>query len=115
MSRARPKASGQVGDAAPIFAALGDATRLRLLLRLSSGEAASIARLSAKTPVSRQAIRKHLDVLSRAGLVQGSRRGREHLWQVRPGRINQARGFLDSISRQWDEALDRLKGFVEER
>jgi DNA-binding transcriptional ArsR family regulator len=113
MSRARTGAAGQVGAAAPIFAALGDETRLRLLVRLSSGRPESIARLSAKAPVSRQAVKKHLDVLSRAGLVQGNRRGREHLWQLRPQRLGEARGFLDRISRQWDEALDRLKGFVE--
>jgi DNA-binding transcriptional ArsR family regulator len=65
--------------------------------------------------VSRQAVKKHLDVLSRAGLVRGSRRGREHIWQLEPGRLADARLYLERISRQWDDALDRLKLFVEEQ
>lgn len=113
MSRADAIAAGQVRDAAPLFAALGDETRLRLLVRLSSRGPESIARLSARSPVTRQAIRKHLDVLSRAGLVRGSRRGREHIWQLETKRLADARLYLDRISRQWDDALDRLQQFVE--
>ena len=105
--------SAQVRDAAPLFAALGDETRLRLFVRLSAGGPESIARLSAKTPVSRQAVTKHLDVLSRAGLIRGSRRGRERIWEVEPKRLAEARLYLERISRLWDDALDRLKRFVE--
>ena len=103
----------QVRDAAPLFAALGDETRLKLLVRLSTSGPESISRLSAKTPVSRQAVTKHLDVLSRAGLIRGSRRGRERIWEVEPKRLVDARLYLDRISRQWDDALDRLRRFVE--
>jgi DNA-binding transcriptional ArsR family regulator len=105
--------AAQVRDAAPLFAALGDETRLRLLVRLSASGPESIAHLSAKSAVSRQAIKKHLDVLSRAGLVRGNRRGREHIWQIEPKRLSDARVYLDRISQQWDDALDRLKQFVE--
>ena len=103
----------QVRDAAPLFAALGDETRLKLLVRLSTSGPESISRLSAKTPVSRQAVTKHLDVLSRAGLIRGSRRGRERIWEVEPKRLADARLYLDRISRQWDDALGRLRRFVE--
>jgi DNA-binding transcriptional ArsR family regulator len=113
MSKASALAAAQVRDAAPLFAALGDETRLRLLVRLSSSGPGSIARLSAKSAVSRQAIKKHLDVLSKAGLVRGSRRGREHIWQMEPTRLADARVYLDQISRQWDDALQRLKQLVE--
>lgn len=113
MSPAKAIASARVRDAAPLFAALGDETRLQLLLRLSSGGPGSIARLSAKSQVSRQAITKHLEVLSEAGLVRGTRRGREHIWQLKPKRLADAREYLDRISRQWDDALDRLQSFVE--
>src|SRR5262245_24987202 len=112
MSPASPT-TGQVKDAAPLFAALGDETRLRLLVRLASSGPESISRLSERSPVSRQAVRKHLDVLSRAGLVRGSRRGREHIWQIEPARLADARAYLDRIGRQWDDALGRLKRFVE--
>jgi len=99
--------------AAPLFAALGDETRLSLVARLSSGGPGSITRLAAGSNVSRQAITKHLEVLSKAGLVTSRRRGRERIWQIETRRLAEARGYLDVISRQWDDALDRLKRFVE--
>ena len=103
----------RVRDAAPLFAALGDETRLRLLVRLSSGGPKSIARLSARTPVSRQAVSKHLAVLSRAGLIRGIRSGRERIYLVEPKRLADARLHLERISRLWDDALDRLRIHVE--
>jgi DNA-binding transcriptional ArsR family regulator len=115
MSQASPIAASQVRDAAPLFAALGDETRIRLLLRLSANGPESITRLTARSDVSRQAITKHLGVLSRAGLVRGDRRGRERIWQLEPRRLVDARAYLERISRQWDDALDRLKGFAEGR
>jgi DNA-binding transcriptional ArsR family regulator len=114
MSQASAIARRQLRDAAPLFAALGDETRLRLITRLSSGGPGSITHLSAKSAVSRQAITKHLRVLSEAGLVRSTRRGRERVWDLEPKRLADAHEYLDRISRQWDEALDRLKRFVEE-
>ena len=105
--------SARVRDAAPLFSALGDETRLRLLARLSSGGPGSIARLSARSQVSRQAITKHLEVLSEAGLVRSSRRGRERIWELEPKRLADAHAYLDRISREWDDALSRLRAFVE--
>lgn len=102
-----------VRASAPIFAALGDETRLRLVTRLSAGGPASIARLTTGSAVTRQAITKHLAVLAGAGLVRSRRRGRERLWELRPERLAHARASLDAISRQWDDALARLKAFVE--
>ena len=101
-------------DAAPLFAALGDETRLRLIIRLSSGGPGSITHLSAKSAVSRQAISKHLRVLSEAGLVRSTRRGRERVWDLEPKRLADAHEYLERISQQWDEALERLKRFVED-
>ncbi|MEP7326673.1 MAG: metalloregulator ArsR/SmtB family transcription factor [Gemmatimonadota bacterium] len=113
MSRASTVAAPQVRDAAPLFAALGDETRLRLIARLSAGGPGSITQLSEKSAVTRQAISKHLRVLSGAGLVGSTRRGRESVWELKPKRLSDAHEYLDRISRQWDDALDRLKGFVE--
>ena len=64
--------------------------------------------------VTRQAITKHLEVLSRAGLVKSRRHGRERIWELTPERFIDARDYLDHVSRQWDGALHRLKAFVEE-
>jgi DNA-binding transcriptional ArsR family regulator len=64
-------------------------------------------------PVTRQAVTKHLHVLSEAGLVRDFRQGRERRWEPDPRRLAEARRYLDAISRRWDEALDRLKKLVE--
>ncbi|HYZ89809.1 MAG TPA: metalloregulator ArsR/SmtB family transcription factor [Myxococcales bacterium] len=102
-----------VRGSAPLFAALGDETRLRVVSRLCARGPASIARLASGAGVTRQAITKHLHVLARAGLVRGTRRGREHVWELDPTQLAEARRYLDSISAQWDDALSRLKAFVE--
>lgn len=112
--RSGPSAARKLRAYAPVFAALGDETRLQLVSRLSGGAALSIARLAEDSPVSRQAITKHLRVLEDAGLVQGVRRGRENLFQLSPQPLAEARTALETISREWDEALGRLKAFVEE-
>jgi DNA-binding transcriptional ArsR family regulator len=98
---------------APVFAALGDENRLRLLARLGGGGPMSISRLAAGSGITRQGVTKHLRVLAGAGLVRGARRGKESVWQVDPGRLEEARRSLDLISRQWDESLNKLKLFVE--
>jgi DNA-binding transcriptional ArsR family regulator len=113
MSRANALAARQVRDAAPLFAALGDETRLRLVVRLATDGPGSITQLSASAAVSRQAITKHLQVLAEAELVRSTRLGRERVWELEPRRLADAHDYLDRISRQWDEALDRLKAFVE--
>jgi DNA-binding transcriptional ArsR family regulator len=97
-----------------LFAALGDETRLRLMARLSSGGPGSITQLSAKSAVSRQAITKHLRVLSDVGLVRSTRRGRESVWELETKRLADAHAYLDRISEQWDAALDRLRQLVED-
>ena len=98
---------------APIFAALGDKTRLDLVARLSSGGPLSIARLTVGADITRQAITKHLTILAEAGLVRDFRVGRERLWEVETRRLEEARRCLERISNQWDDALARLKLAVE--
>lgn len=101
--------------AAPLFAALGDETRLALVVRLGSTGPNSIAQLAAGSAVTRQAITKHLEILDAAGLVRSARRGRERIWNVEADRLDDARRYLDQVSCQWDDALGRLKMFVEKR
>lgn len=108
----KPRTQG-LHRSAPVFAALGDPTRLRLVATLCAGGALSITQLTAGTAVTRQAITKHLEVLAGAGLVQDIRQGRERLWELQPSRIDEARRALDAIAAQWDQALQRLKAFVE--
>ena len=109
----RAAATAPVRRAAALFAALGDETRLRLVARLSATGPESITRLQSDTPVSRQAVAKHLRVLARAGLAGGQSRGRERIWQLNLRRLADARDYLEQIARQWDDALARLQRLVE--
>jgi DNA-binding transcriptional ArsR family regulator len=100
-------------ESAPLFAALGDETRLRVVARLCEEGPLSITQLTEGTGVSRQAVTKHLQVLSGAGLVKNARDGRENVWELEPSRLAETRRLLDLISKEWDDTLDRLKAFVE--
>lgn len=108
-----PRLEAPRADPTPVFAALGDRTRLSLLTRLSAGGARSIANLSADTRLTRQAVTKHLHVLEKAGLVSSVRVGRESRFAYRPEPIDEARAYLDGVSAQWDGALARLRALVE--
>lgn len=99
--------------AAPLFAALGDPTRLELLGRLSRGGPQSITALAEGAAVSRQAVTKHLDALEEIGLAASRRRGRERIFELREERLAEAHRYLDQIALQWDRALDRLRAHVE--
>ena len=111
-SRAAPRRAAVTG-AAPIFAALGDETRLRLVSRMCTGGPLSIVQLTGGSGVTRQAVTKHLHVLAEAGLVRGAREGRERRWELDASRLQEARRALEVISRQWDHTLGRLKEFLE--
>jgi len=100
-------------DPSPVFAALGDATRLELIARLNDGRPRSIAQLTSGLNLSRQGVTKHLRVLERAGIVNSSRVGRESKFTFVPKQIENARSYLDTVSDQWDDALLRLKTLVE--
>jgi DNA-binding transcriptional ArsR family regulator len=99
---------------APVFAALGDETRLRLLEQLCAQGPQSISRLTEASSVSRQAVTKHLEALADAGLVQSERAGRERIWRLEPAQLAAARRRLDAISERWDQAITRLRSMVED-
>ena len=99
---------------ASVFAALGDETRLSLVAKLSGGRPRSIAQLTVGSRLTRQAITKHLRALESAGVVRSARYGRESLFEFDPAPMEEIRKYLDFVSEQWDQALDRLKAFVED-
>ncbi|SRR5579871_6811805 len=113
MSRSRPERRAQFTNRAAVFVALGDATRLSLIDRLSTGSPQSISRLAEGSTLTRQAITKHLHVLEGVGVVRSVRAGRENLFAFRPEPLRELRSYLDEVSEQWDDALGRLKSFVE--
>jgi len=102
-----------LAEAALLFAALGDETRLALLRQLSEGGPASIKTLAENFQVSRQAVTKHLQFLASADVIAGKRAGREHVWALNPARLAEAERCLEVIARGWDDALGRLKGHLE--
>src|ERR1700704_1503409 len=82
-------------NCAPIFAALGDEMRLRLIAALCVGGALSITQLTSGTDITRQAVTKHLGVLAAAGLVRDVKDGRERVWEFEPAPLEEARRSLD--------------------
>jgi DNA-binding transcriptional ArsR family regulator len=104
---------GALHTRASLFAALSDETRLALVGKLAGGEPQSIARLTEGSILTRQAISKHLRVLEDAGIVRGVRAGRESRFAFQPEPFKELGAYLEQVSSQWDEALKRLKSFVE--
>lgn len=99
---------------APVFAALGDKTRLLLVAKLCGGQPYSISQLTQGSKLTRQAITKHLRVLESVGIVHSVRRGRESRFEFDPEPMEGIKEYLDFVSEQWDQALSRLKSFVED-
>ena len=114
MSARRSAKDAVFSEAAPVFAALGAATRLRVVSKLCSDGPTSTAGLSVGTGVTRQAITKHLDTLEAAGVVRSNRAGRERIWEIETARLAKARRCLDEIDAQWDAAINRLRALVED-
>lgn len=110
--RARSSATEQRAFA-PIFAALGDETRLALVSKLSDGEPCSIAQLTEGTQLTRQAVTKHLRVLTNARIVRSVKSGRENLFELDPAPLRAVRDYAEVVSAQWDAAIGRLRAFVE--
>jgi DNA-binding transcriptional ArsR family regulator len=106
-SNHKPQAKAQ------IFAALGDETRLSLLIRLSDGQRQSIAQLTEGSKLTRQAVTKHLRILERVHIVHSTRAGRESLFEFNPEPLDELKRYLDLVSERWDQTLSRLKSFVE--
>lgn len=113
-SRTRASAAQTAARAAPIFAALGDENRLRIVARLCGSGPLSIVRIADGAKVSRQAVTKHLHALEQAGIARSSRAGRERIWELRPQQLSDVRRYLDQISHDWDATLGRLRTFVED-
>ena len=106
-------ALAKLADAAPVFAAMGDETRLRIVARLCEDGPQTIVQLTEVADVSRQAITKHLQALEAAGLVSSDREGRQRVWELKTRRLAETRRYLEQISTGWDQALERLRALVE--
>ena len=99
---------------APLFDALGDLNRLRIVTRLCDGGPCSTSQLTRVIPISRQAATKHLLGLEAVGLVSSERQGRERIWRIEPEPLTDASDYLTALSKRWDIAIDRLRAYVED-
>lgn len=108
------KANAKIIKAAPIFSALGEPNRLRIVTRLAQEGPQSIVNLTDSTEVSRQAVTKHLTALEEAGLVKSLKEGRERIWSLNTDKLSEAQQYLSTISKQWDDILENLRSYVED-
>ena len=99
---------------APLFDALGDPNRLRIVTRLCDGGPCSTSQITQVVPVSRQAATKHLLLLEAVGLVSSQRHGRERIWRMQPQPLAEASQYLTALSQRWDRAIENLRTFVED-
>jgi DNA-binding transcriptional ArsR family regulator len=95
-----------------VFVALADPTRRRLLERLAMGPTTATG-ISAKFPVTRQAVVKHLGALEHAGMVAKERHGREVHYRLESAPLGEATAWLTNLSARWEQRLLRLKQYVE--
>jgi DNA-binding transcriptional ArsR family regulator len=102
-----------ITEAAPLFDALGDANRLRIIMRLCDVGPSSTSQVTEGIAVSRQAVTKHLLALEAVGLVASRRQGRERIWRMQTEPLGEASQYLTELSERWDRAIDRLRIFVE--
>jgi DNA-binding transcriptional ArsR family regulator len=95
-----------------VFVALADPTRRQLLERLAMGPTTATG-ISAKFPVTRQAVVKHLGALEHAGMVAKERHGREVRYRLESAPLGEATAWLTNLSARWEQRLLRLKQYVE--
>ncbi|THA61439.1 ArsR family transcriptional regulator [Streptomyces sp. A0958] len=110
MTEERPGAAEVVDS---VLGALADPTRRQLLDLLAAQGEATATTLAEHLPVSRQAVVKHLAVLDAAGLVSGSRIGREVRYVVRPAALDTTAGWMASLAADWDRRLANIKRVAE--
>jgi DNA-binding transcriptional ArsR family regulator len=98
---------------AVVFNALGDPTRLKLVQKLSKGNSFTITAVSADFGLTRQGVRRHLQVLVDAELVKLEPKGRDVLVKLNPTTLDKAKKMIIKLEQQWGHRVDALKSFVE--
>jgi len=96
-----------------LWSAVGDPTRRRMLDLLLADGTGTATSLSARLPVTRQAVAKHLVVLDRVGLVHAVSAGRERQFRVDQAQLARAVAQLADVGAAWDSRLRRIKRIAE--
>ena len=95
-----------------VFSALADPTRLDLVERLQRADGLATTELAQGTGLSRQAVKKHLDVLAHAGLVTDTRSGRRRIWRLDPSPLRSVQSWAEGIRTQWETRFNQLDAFL---
>ena len=98
-----------------VFGALADPTRRWVVETLARGGTVTASGLAEQLPITRQAVAKHLSALAGAKLLTSTRVGRETHYELRPQPLDDAAGWIQTVSAEWDERLDALRRSVETR
>jgi DNA-binding transcriptional ArsR family regulator len=98
---------------APVFAALADPMRRKLLANLAENSPRTATQLAAEYPITRQGILKHLSILHDAGLVTVQQYGREKRYTLTPEPLSELDQWIHEITAKWDARLLRLKTLLE--
>ena len=100
-------------DNTPIFAALADPMRRKLLINLAENSPKTVTQLAREYPITRQGILKHLHILRDAGLVAVHQQGRDKHYTLTPEPLSELEQWIKELNAKWDERLLRLKAFIE--
>lgn len=95
------------------FQALADPTRRAILARLETGSGLSVSELAEPFSMQLNAVMKHLDVLSGAGLISRTKTGRTVSVELTPGPMEDAMAWLQRYERFWAGSLDKLTTLLE--
>ena len=109
MRRTLPVARGRGQSSDRVFEALSDPTRRQLVEWLSEGGPATATQLARRLPMTRQAVVKHLGILSEANLVVSGRQGREVRFRLKSGPLADAMEWMAALAARWDERLEALR------
>ena len=97
-----------------VFVALADPSRRAILAALASGGPSTATDLASQLPITRQAIAKHLALLTEAGLVLAEPGERRRVrYRLRSAPMQAAQQFLAALARDWDGRLDALKDHLD--
>ena len=96
-----------------LFDAVADPTRRQILERLRTSGPLSLSDIAERFPTTRQAVTKHLDVLTACGLVRTTRVGRERIHELDPQPLVELQEWLAPYAAEWDRRLDRLHKHLE--
>jgi len=97
-----------------VYSAVADPTRRQLIRMLADADELSLHEMTAKFPIGRTAISKHLTILKEAGLVSDRKVGRETRYRLNAAPLREIQEWVSFYEGFWTERIGRLKDFLKE-